>query len=38
MDGGTPLTEETRLRPVIVLGDVIDGQHSNAFDLKPVSG
>jgi hypothetical protein len=32
------LTETTRLRPVIVLGAIIDGQHGNAFDLKPVSG
>jgi len=26
------------LRPVIVLGAIIDGQHRNAFDLKTVSG
>jgi hypothetical protein len=32
------LTETTRLRQVIVLGAMIDGQHSDAFDLKPVSG
>jgi hypothetical protein len=30
--------ETTRLRPVIVLGAIIDGQHSDAFDLKPLSG
>ena len=32
------LAETTRLRPVIVLGAIIDGQHRNAFDLKTVSG
>jgi hypothetical protein len=31
-------TEATRLRSVIVLGAIIDGQHRNAFDLKTVSG
>jgi len=32
------LTETARLRPVFVLGAIIDAQHSNAFDLKSVSG
>jgi hypothetical protein len=31
-------TEATRLRPAILLGAIIDGQHRNAFDLKTVSG